>query len=538
MKRRANCLACLILLGIELAPLHAGSDTLRNNHKEAGAELRRMRSESARMPDLSAATIPDLQRAFEAGCTSEALVREYMRRITTYDRAGPKLNAILCLNPRALDEARALDDERRKKGPRSPLHGVPLLVKDNIDAADLPTTGGARALAGTRPAADAPAIARLRAAGAIVLAKTNLDEFARGATGTSSLGGQTLNPFNPEKVPGGSSAGTAVGVAALFGWAGLGTETGSSIRNPAAKNGVVGFCPTQGLVPLDGVIPQSPAVDRMGVIARNVTDAAILMRFMAGTRSDGLPEVLRPDGLKGARIGVLRQLFGSGPEDAPARELIDTAIAKLRAQGADIVDPVTAGFDLWQRVRDVSGGDGGDSRAGLERYFATRGPGFPIKTLPDLLASGGILGRLRTRYERDLTAPDPAHNARYQANLAARAALREAVIELLDRVRLDAVVYPHETKPARTLAEEVPDGGAGPSLPDNRGVGKGNTISSATGLPAIVVPVGFNPDGVGVGLEFLGRPAGEAVIIRLAFAYEQANPHRRLPPSTPLLGTE
>ena len=507
---------------------------------------------SAATLDLETATILDLQQAYDAGLTSEQVVKVYLARIAAYDQTGPKLNAVLSLNPRALEEARMLDAERRTKGPRSLLHGVPLLVKDNIDTADLPTTGGARALAGTYPAADSFALARLRAAGAIILAKTNLDEFARGATGTSSLGGQTLNPYNAEKIPGGSSAGAAVGVAALFGWAALGTETGSSIRNPATKNDVVGFCPSEGLVSRRGIIPQSPIFDRAGTIARNVTDAAIVLGVMAGVDPADLftmasfghgPEAsytatLKRDGLKGARVGVLRQLFGDGPEDQPAVALIDAAIAKLKDQGAVVVDPVATGVDLWQRVRDVSNGDGGDSRVGLEYYFSTRGRDFPIKTLSDLVASGGILGRLREKYARDLKAPELSTSPAYWANYEARHALRQFVTGLMDRDRLDALVYPHETKPARTLAEEVPDGGAGPGLPDKRRAGKGNTISSATGLPTIVVPVGFNTDGVGVGLEFLGRLFDEAAVIRLAFAYEQVDPHRRLPPSTPRLGGE
>lgn len=501
--------------------------------------------------DLANATIPELQRAYDDGLSAERVVQVFLRRIAAYDQSGPKLNAILCLNPRALEEARSLDAERRAKGPRSPLHGVPLLVKDNVDTVDLPTTGGARALAGTLPAADATVVARLRAAGAIILAKTNLDEFARGATGTSSLGGQTLNPYNPLKIPGGSSAGTAVGVTALFGWAGVGTETGSSIRNPATKNNLVGFCPSEGLVPRRGIIPQSLIFDRAGTLARSVTDAAIVMQAIAGVDPADLATLaclehpapnyaaaLQQNGLKGARIGVLRQLCGGDPEDQPALDLVNSAIAALRAQGAVVVDPVTAEGDLWQRVRDVSGGDGGDSRVGLEAYFATRGRAFPFKTLGDLLASDGILGRLRERYERDLAAPDPAASLAYRANYAARIALRAFVTGLMEREHLDAVVYPHETKPARSLAEEVPDGGASPGLPDKRRAGKGNTISSATGLPTVVVPIGFNRDGVGVGLEFLSRSFDESAALRLAFAFEQAAPHRQLPASTPLLGGE
>jgi Asp-tRNA(Asn)/Glu-tRNA(Gln) amidotransferase A subunit family amidase len=244
------------------------------------------------------------------------------------------------------------------------------------------------------------------------------------------------------------------------------------------------------------------------------------------------------DGLRGARIGVLRQLFGREPEDQPATAIVEAAIARLQTAGASVIDPLSASFDLWQRMRDASGGDGADSRVALDHYFAARGSDFPIKSLAELVARGGYLGRLRERYARDLALPEPEANPAYQQNLAQRRALRNAVVELMDRDRLDVVIYPHETKPARTLAEEVIDGGERASPPDRRGVGRGNTISSATGLPTIVVPVGFNHDGVGVGLEFLGRPGDELTVIRIARSYEVIDPHHRLPGLTPLLGVE
>ncbi len=508
---------------------------------------------SAASLDLATATIPELQRAYDAGLSAETVVQVYLDRIAAYDQAGPRLNAILELNPHALDDARKLDAERRTTGPRSPLHGVPLLIKDNIDTADLPTTGGAQALRGLRPPRDAFVVARLRQAGAIILAKTNLDEFERGATGTSSLGGQTLNPYNPEKIPGGSSSGSAVGVAALFGWAALGTETGSSIRNPATKNNLVGFCPSEGLVSRRGVIPSSLVFDRVGTMARNVSDAVLVMQAIATVDPGDLltleglghtpPAVdfraaLDDTDLARARIGVLRQLFGTAAEDQPAVALVEQAVAGLRRDGATVIDPVRAGVDLWRRIREVSGGDGEDSRAALEYYFSTRGPGFPFATVRDLLDSGKFLGRLRGRYEHDLTEPEPGASAAVRTNLKQRAALRALVLGLMERHHVDVLIYPHETKPARTLAVEVPDGGNSPGPSDKRGVGKGNTISSATGLPTIVVPVGFNTDGVGVGMEFLGRLYDETTVIRIAHAFAVAHPHRQLPAATPPLGQE
>ncbi len=502
--------------------------------------------------DLSTATVLDLQKAYAGGLSAERVVEACLKRIAAYDKAGPGLNAILAIHPHALAQARALDAERRARGPRSPLHGVPVVVKDNFDTFDLPTTGGARALAGTVPWRDAFAVARLRAAGAIILAKTNLDEFARGVTGTSSLGGQVLNPYNLAKTPGGSSGGSAVAVTTLMGWIGLGTETGNSVRNPSTKANLVGFVPSEGLVSRGGIIPISLTYDRAGTMARNVTDAAIAMAVMAGTDAadlfsyqglghtppDHYLSALRKDGLKGARIGVVRELFGRGPADAPAAALIGAAIARLKAEGAIVLDPLPVNADLWEIVKQTNYMRY-ECRAALEFYFATRGPAFPYKNIPDLVASGGILGRLKIRYQEEQAAGDLTNNAAYLGVYRGRESMRQFIHELLDRWQLDALVYPHETTPARLLADTVKDGGH--TLVADLGggtLGAGNRLSTAAGLPTLTVPAGFNTDGVPVGIEFLGRRFSEATLLRLAYAFEQAHPQRRLPASTPPLGVE
>lgn len=501
--------------------------------------------------DLATATVLDLQKAYDEGLTSEQVVQAYLERIAAHDQAGPKLNSILTVHPDALRIARELDAERRSTGPRSPLHGVPFVVKDNYDTFDLPTTGGAVALEGLTPARDAFTIARLRAAGAIILAKTNLDEFARGATGTSSLGGQVLNPYNLEKIPGGSSGGSAVAVASLMGWIGLGTETGSSVRNPATKANLVGFSPSEGLVSRGGIIPISITYDRAGPMARTVTDVAVAMAVMSGTdaadlfsyqglghtSTDYYLSALRKDGLKGARIGVVRELFGDGPEDAPAIALIDAAIAKLKEEGAVVIDPLPVNADLWEILRQTNYGRF-ENRAAMEFYFALREPGFPFKDLPDLVAHGGVLGRLKERYQDEHDAGELTNNPAYVGLHKGREVARNFVHELMDRWQLDALVYPHETKPVRTIAESVRDNGNSPNPPNTPVVGQGNRISTVTGLPTLTVPAGFGPDGVPVGIEFLGRRFAEATILRLAYAYEQAHPQRKLPDTTPLIGVE
>ncbi|MCX6955264.1 MAG: amidase family protein, partial [Verrucomicrobia bacterium] len=336
-------------------------------------------SAPAKTFDLATATALDIQAAMDAGAlTSEKLVTLYLARIAAYDQAGPKLNTIITLNAKALETARALDAERKAKGPRSPFHGVPLFIKDNYDTYDLPTTGGSLALKGTLAPDDAFTVAKLSAAGAIILAKANLDEFARGGTGTSSLGGQTLDPYVLDHTPGGSSAGTGAGVAALFAQAGTGTETGSSIRSPSSNNNLVGISPSEGLVSRDGILPISFTLDRGGPMARNVTDAAIMLELMAGLDpadlttkraagkkpAKGYLPVLNKDALKGARIGVLRDLAMPGPDFKDCLAVFETAVADLKKAGAILVDPLSTGTDLSALLRDVNMSDP-EYRAGL-----------------------------------------------------------------------------------------------------------------------------------------------------------------------------
>lgn len=503
--------------------------------------------------DLETATILDLQKAYDAGLTSEKVVSSYLKRIAAYDQKGPALNSIIAIHPKAMEIAKALDAERKTKGPRSLLHGVPIIVKDNFDTYDMPTTGGSKALKGSTPMYDAFTVKKLRDAGAIILAKSNLDEFARGGTGTSSLGGQTLNPYNVEKIPGGSSAGSGAAIAALFGQVGLGTETGSSIRNPSTKNNLVGFSPSEGLVSRQGVIPISITYDRSGPMARSVTDAAIVMSVMAGTDAgdlftlnslgyapnDHYLSALKKDGLKGKRIGVLRELFGQDAEDKPAVDLVNAAIKTLKDQGATVIDPLHSGVELWDVLRDTNVGNG-EYKQAINAYFAARGSATPVKNLSELIASGGYLGRLKKNYEEANATGEMTYNAEYVGKLKGRWQMRAHMMELMQHWQLDALVYPFETKPARTITDAAPNKGetAAPENERNRIVGNGNRLSTVTGLPTIVVPVGFNTDGVSVGMEVLGKLYDEKTVIAIAYAYEQAAPHRKLPATTPLLGVE
>ena len=509
----------------------------------------------ARTFDLSTATVLDIQEAMNAGAlTSEKLTELYLARIAAYEQAGPKLNTIITLNPKALETARALDAERKATGPRSPLHGVPILLKDNFDTADLPTTGGSLALKGTLAPDDAFTVVKLRAGGAVILGKSNLDEFARGGTGTSSLGGQTLNPYGLDRSPGGSSAGTGAGVAGALAQMGTGTETGSSIRSPSSNNNLVGISPSEGLLSRDGIIPISFTLDRPGPMARNVTDAAVMLHVMAGIdpadlttrRGAGRKPVagylgaLDKNALKGARIGVLRDLATPGPDYAASLAVFDAAVADLKKAGAILVDPLTTGTDFQSVLRDVNVSDP-EYKAGLNAYFATRGATIPVKDLTALIATGGYLGRLRDNYIKCDALGEMDVNFEYLARLEGREVVRRVMNDLFDKYSLDAVVYPHRLRAVQTIAEAAPDKG-NTVVPAERSemarAGSSARLSTVTGHPTVIVPAGFTPDGMPLGVEFFGKLFTETKLIGLAYAYEQATHHRKLPASTPPLPGE
>jgi amidase len=304
---------------------------------------------SAQRPvNLDEITIADVNAAFaNSSLTSERPVQLFLARIQAYDRQGPTLRSIIIVNPKALETAREMDAERKAKGPRSPLHGIPIILKDNIDTADMPTTGGSIMLEGSIPPDDAFVVQRLRAAGAVILAKANLSEFASGA-GHSSLGGQILNPHDLTRIPSGSSGGTGASIAAAFAMAGLGTDTGGSVRGPSTMNGIAGLKTTMGLVSRDGVIPLALSFDTVGPMARHVYDVAALLSAMTGVdpadastkASSGHVDSdytrgMRADAIKGARLGVLRDFFG---QDDDVDWVMDASLEVLKKQGATLVD--------------------------------------------------------------------------------------------------------------------------------------------------------------------------------------------------------
>lgn len=479
--------------------------------------------------DLLTAGVAEIQAAVAAGAlTYERLVTLYLARIDAYDKKGPRLNAVIEINPRALQTAGALDAERRATGLRSPLHGIPIAVKDNFDVSDLPSAAGNIALAGSVPPRDATVIRRLREAGAIIFLKTNMDELALGNQGLSSLGGQILNPYDLTKNPGGSSGGTAVSVNVGFATIGIGTETGVSIRSPATNNALVGIAPTLGLVSRAGVLPISFTQDRVGPHAKSVADAALLLTYLRGFDPDDLFTAdsvgkvdPRPytDHLEGGvgRVGVLRELFRQGDEFQPVNAIVDEQLAGMRQRGATVVDGLSTGADLVGRFPNLRVNDF-ELRVALDAYLSRRGTASPVTSLAELVASGKFLKSLEPRLKQALQVAPLDSNGEYQARLKTRAAIRKALVDLMDGAAVDALLYPFKSLGAPAIG----DGDRGP---------RDNPLSAVTGLPAIVVPAGVTPEGFPISLEMLGRPFSEPTLIRIAHAYEQAT-HKRVAPST------
>ena len=532
------------------------------------------------------ATIADIHQAMEEGrITAEELVQVYLDRIEAYDRQGPYLNSIITVSELALQRARELDAAFAESGFTGPLHGIPVIVKDNYDTHDLPTTNGTLAFRGAIPPDDAYQVRKLREAGAIILAKSNLAEFASSGAFTLSsvLPGFSRNPYDPTRVTAGSSGGTGAAVAANFGAVGLGSDTGSSIRGPSSHQALVGFRTTMGLTSRDGIAPLSAARDVGGPMTRTVADAVAVLEVIVGQdpadpvtfESEGqVPENYRQfldaGALQGARIGVLRQLFeeardyddprslgsgvlapgeempsedpesgedeepGSGEgqdeeqqEDEPSTihpevlRVMEQALEDMRAAGAVIVDPV----DIPD-LDDIRGDFPSISRLkyDFESYLATR-PELKFKTLDEVVESGDYHPFLRASLERNREVDYvPEEHEDYPEYLEVQKRLQDAVLAVMDEHEVDVLVYPTYNYPARLIGDENTTYGANSSI-----------LSPPTGFPAFNVPMGYSFGTLPAGLQLLGRPFDEPTLIRISYAYEQATQHRRPPPFTPPL---
>jgi Asp-tRNA(Asn)/Glu-tRNA(Gln) amidotransferase A subunit family amidase len=475
-------------------------------------------------------SITELQDAMRSGrVTSRQLVEAYLARIRAYDKQGPAINAFIALNPHALADADALDAERRSRGPRGPLHGIPIAVKDNYVTSDMPTTAGSKALEGFEARRDAFMVKKLRDAGAVIVGKTNLHELAYGITSISSMGGQTKNPYALNRNPGGSSGGTGAAVAASFAAAGMGTDTCGSIRNPSASNNLVGLRGTLGLSSRDGIVPLAHTQDIGGPLARSVTDLALMLDATVGAdpadprsrASEGhIPRTylsaIGDASLQDARLGVFAPLFGNAPEDEEVGQLVRTAIAALRQLGADVVDVTIPDYDAAMQGTSVINAE---FKFDLIDFLA-KYPQAPVHTLGEIIASGkydkaieGVIKRAEEVSSRDSDA--------YRTALAKRDQARRVVLEAMTARGITALAFPTLRRKPAVIGE--PQGGSNCQL------------SATTGLPAISIPAGFTADGVPVGLELLGLPWSEGALLKAAYAYERSVGPRQPPRSTPPL---
>ncbi len=497
------------------------------------------------------ATIADLNAAFKAGTlTSEQLVQMCLARIAAYDDHGPAINAVIALNPQALEQARALDAERKTKGPRSPLHGIPVVLKDNFDTVDMPTTAGSILLQESIPPDDAFVVKKLRAAGAIILAKVNLSEFASGGA-HSSLGGQTLNPHDLTRTPSGSSGGTGVAIAAAYAPLGLGTDTGGSIRGPSTSNGIVGLKPTHGLMSRDGIVPLALTFDTGGPMTRNVYDIAVSLGVMTGVdtadaatrKSKGkfysdYTQFLKADALKGARIGVARDFMGADPD---VDWVVEAALAAMRKAGATIVDVRYPKWLLDGKAEFYSAIRNPEFAAQIADYLKTVGPQYP-KNIDELIdrangvvsLQGGDAGPNPSRwtlFKRE-AGSGKLDDARYLAVRDHGLPMVRTLVEgVIAAEKLDAIVYPTSPRRPGLIAAPPAEAGAG-------AISSATNIANLTGFPDLIVPAGFTGDDLPVGLSFFGPAFSEPKLLALGYSFEQLTHARRLPVHTPALPDE
>jgi amidase len=509
--------------------------------------------------NIETATMADLNAAFAEGTlTSEQLVSAYLKRIEAYNKQGPAINAVITLNKKALDEARQLDAERKSGKVRGPLHGIPIVLKDNYDTVDMPTTAGSQLLEGHMAKQDAFMVKKLREAGAIMLAKVNLHEFSgnggsvSGATdpaiikagsvpnGFSSAGGQTKNPHELLHGPAGSSSGTGAAVAAAFAQFGLGTDTGGSIRNPSSANGIVGLKPTHGLLSRAGIVPLALSFDTGGPMARSVYDVAAAPGVMTGVdpaddatkKSEGrferdFTKYLKMGALKGARIGIARDFMG---KDAGTDEVVETAIVTLKKLGAVVIDPIKyPDYILQSKQALYNIVTYAEFKAQIADYLKTSEPQYP-KTLDEIVARANDP---KTGYR----SPEKAVALKYTASVAldlsdpsyiaakneALVSTKAAVMALFAKYQLDAIVYPTLPRPAQYIK---PDGLPAPSdSPTN--------LANETGFPDLIVPAGMTWSGLPVTISFFGQAFSEGQVLAYGYDFEQATKARVLPKHTP-----
>lgn len=486
---------------------------------------------------LEEATVRQICDAMEGGVTScRAITEGYIKRIEAYDGKGPSLKAIITVNPEALKEADRLDRIFREKGPIGPLHGIPILLKDNVETADMVTTCGSLSLKNYRPEEDAFITKRLKAAGALILAKANMHEFAIWGESVSSILGQVVNPYDLTRTAGGSSGGTGAGIAANFATLGIGTDTINSIRSPSSACACVGIRPTLGLVGRGGIFPYSLNQDAAGPICRTVEDGALVLDAIAGydpgdpetawsadQGAGGYTKYLCEDGLRGKRIGVLRSLFGTEPAHEDVNAVMEGCLQAMRDGGAGLVEapePIDTDYLVAKVSVHLH-----TLREDLEGYLKALGPKVKYHGLEALIASGEIHPGIVDSMKTALTLSRDGEE--YRSRVLLRLALRTRIMKIMADLKLDALVYPHQKRLCAPL---------GKTQTERNGV-----LGSVTGFPAITLPGGFSkptasaPDGVPVGIEFLGRPWSEGTLLSIASSFEGRTRFRKPPYSTPAI---
>lgn len=488
--------------------------------------------------DVMETTISKVHAAFLSGkLTCFELCEEYIKRIKAYDKTGPKLNSIIYMNPNVLEEARALDEYIQKHGKLiGKLHGIPILLKDNFNTKDMPTTAGSIALDHWVPDTDAFVTTKLRNAGAVILAKTNLHEFAIWGETISSILGQTLNPYDLTRTPGGSSGGTGAGIAANFGLVGLGTDTINSIRSPASANSLVGIRPTIGLVSRAGIVPYSLTQDTAGPICRTVEDAAVCLEVIAGydthdsetawgvQHKKTYTQFLDKNALEGKRIGILKSLFGKEEVNKMTNQIVTKAFDVFEKNGATLI-PVEEEINQPWLNNEVSV-HLDDFRHDLDSYLKKLPPQWKVHSTEEILKKG-LFHPFSEKNMRDamkLSVGSP----KYLEKIYNKVKLKTKIMKIMADLKLDAMVYPHQQQ----LVCKV-----GANQLERNGV-----LCSATGFPSICVPAGYVEDenapvGVPVGMEIIGRPWSEGLLISIAYAFEQHSHYRKLPQSVPPLNS-
>jgi amidase len=487
---------------------------------------------------LEEATIERIHAALAARrITCVQLVRAYLDRIEAYDDKGPGLNAIIAINPHAMAQAAERDRIASARAERPPLDCIPIVLKDNFDTTDMPTTGGSVTFANSIPPDEGLVVRRLRAAGAIIVGKTNLTELARAGTTVSSLGGQTKNPYDLTRTPGGSSGGTGAAIAANFAVLGTGSDTGQSIRSPASACAIVGLRPTRGLVSRDGVMPLSPTQDEAGPMTRTVEDAARMLDVIAGYDPADpitafavghIPPSYRTslvrDGLQGARIGVLTDFFGHDAIHAEVNGVSDAAFDRMAAMGATMI---RVGIPELEHLTHDLNLMTFEFKAAFDAYLAGLGPTAPVRSLEAFVRRGEFHPSLRRTFEDDARMSGGTSLPEYQHQLQRRAALRQAVMTVMATHRLDALIYPHQRRLVASIGDEQLE--------------RNGVLSNSTGFPALTFPGGYSaptstaPLGVPIGLELLGPEWTEGTLFKFAYAFEQAASIRKPPASTPPL---